>query len=160
MLYEKMPDETRVWIYQCSRALKPEEVKSIKCEGTKFAMNWLAHGQPLNAAFEIFHNLFLVFFVDENQATASGCSIDESVHFIKNIERQHELSLLDRNLVAFRTGEGVATCNFDQFMAKVQKGVVSEKTLVFNNSVTNKKDFEAKWEVPLKNSWHYEMLQK
>ena len=37
-------------------------------------------------------------------------------------------------------------------MAKAKS--VSKKTIVFNNLVTNKEEYEQHWEVPAEESWH------
>ena len=44
---------------------------------------------------------------------------------------------------------------FDQL---VKDGVVSEHTIVFNNMVTTKGEWERSWEVPVKESWHSRYL--
>ncbi len=160
MSYKNLPDHTRVWVYQCNRALNKKEVAAIKEQGTDFIQKWSAHGAQLNADFEIFYNQFIVLFVDEEQAKATGCSIDKSVRFIKSLEREFDISLLDRNQVAYQDDSDILTCTREQFIDKMRRGLINDNTIVFNNLVGTKKEFETKWKMPLKNSWHYELIDR
>lgn len=158
MNYKDLADDTRVWIYQSDRKFTDSEVESIKEQGDKFIDEWTAHGADLQAAFEVFHNQFIVVFADENEAKASGCSIDSSVRFIKTLEEEHKISLMNRKLVAFKEGDSILTLPQEEFLEQAAMGKLSENTIVFNNLVTTKQDLETKWQVPLKESWHFELL--
>jgi len=156
--YKNLPDNTRVCVYQCNRTLTSAEVTSIKSQGQEFLLRWSAHGAKLNADLEVFYNKFIVLFVDEEQAQASGCSIDKSVRFLKSLEKEFDISLLNRNLVAYKDGNRIISCTREEFIDKVRGGILNENTILFNNLVSTKKEFGTKWEVPLKNSWHYELI--
>jgi len=156
--YHKLADSARVWIYQSNRELNSEEVSSIKSQAMEFLAQWSAHGAKLEAAFEIFYECFLVFFVDEDQAKATGCSIDKSVRLIKSLEKEFAVSLLDRNLVAYRVGDSIAVCDREEFISKMRSGEIGDNTIVFNNLVSTKKEFESGWEIPLKRSWHKNLI--
>ena len=158
MNYKELPGDTRVWIYQCDRKLSDSEIEAIKEQGDNFIDNWAAHGEKLQAAFEILHSQFLIIFADEDEAKASGCSIDRSVHFIKNLEQEYSISLLNRALVAYKVDDEIVTLPQEEFVELVAQGTLSKDTIVFNNLVTTKKDLETKWEVPLKESWHRELI--
>jgi hypothetical protein len=160
MSYKNLPDNTRVWVYQSNRALNKKEIDLIKEQGADFLREWSAHGAKLNAAFEIFHNQFIALFVDEAQAKATGCSIDKSVHLIKSFEREFDLTLLDRNLVAYKLDKKIMMNTRDEFLAKFRNSELSADTTIFDNLVSTKREFEAKWEVPLKDSWLFELLEK
>ncbi len=159
MNYKELAGDTRVWIYQCDRKLSDSEVKAIKEQGDNFIDNWAAHGEKLEAAFEVLHSQFLIIFADEEQAKASGCSIDRSVHFIKNLEQEFSVSLLNRTLVAYKVDDEIITLPQEEFIGLVAQETLSKDTIVFNNLVTTKQEFETKWQVPLKDSWHRELIQ-
>jgi hypothetical protein len=135
-------------------------VRTVKERGREFIDTWSAHGAKLNAAFEIFHNYFIAIFVDEEQARASGCSIDKSVRFIKKLEMDFELSLLDRNLISYMDSGTIRQCSRGEFVLSFQSEEINEETVVFNNLVKTKGEFANKWQVPLKKSWHYEMVKQ
>ncbi len=150
----QMPDNAKLWVYQSNRAFTNEEASEITKAGLAFIADWAAHGASLNAGFEVIYNRFIVLAVDEQQALASGCSIDKSVKFIKDIELQFNLNLFDRMQVAYRKGNEIEVCKLSAFEKLAEQGMVNETTIVFNNMVTTKLAFENEWEVPLKQSWH------
>ena len=162
MNYKELPGDTRLWIYQCDRKLSDSEIEAIKEQGDNFIDGWAAHGEKLQAAFEILHSQFLIIFADEDEAKASGCSIDRSVHFIKNLEQEYSISLLNRALVAYKVDDEneIVTLPQEEFVGLVAQGTLNENTIVFNNLVTSKQDLETKWEVPLRESWHFELISK
>lgn len=156
--YQDLPETSRIWIYQCNRELSAEEVKEINEKSEQFILDWSAHGAKLAAAIEIFYDLFIVIMVDEEKAEASGCSIDKSFQFIKELSDTFDLSLLDRMNVAYRDNDNISICRIDEFEGLLQRGEVNENTIVFNNLVDTKKDFDSKWEVLLKDSWHRKLM--
>ena len=80
--FENLPDNSRIWIYQANRKLSEEEVHSITQQTSQFLEQWTAHGSDLEAGFEVKYNRFIVIGLNQANASASGCSIDSSVHFI------------------------------------------------------------------------------
>ena len=153
-----MPPNAKVWVYQSYRALTNEEATEITKAGERFISDWAAHGASLKASFEIMYNRFIVLAVDEQQALASGCSIDKSVKFIKDIEQQFNLILFDRMQVAYRKENEIVVCKLSEFEKLAEQGLINETTIVFNNMVTTKTAFDTEWEVPLKHSWHKKMM--
>ncbi len=151
-------ENSRVWIYQSDRKLTDTEAQQIKMQLSDFASAWTAHNNQLKAAAEIRYNRFLVLIVDENQAGASGCSIDKSVNFIKHLEQQYHINLLDRFNLAYRQGEEVLSAPRHEFEALVKQGDIHSDTIVFNNLVQNLNELNNNWEVPFKNSWHQQLF--
>ena len=155
---KNMPQDARLWVYQSNRILSDAEVKAIEAEGLKFIFDWAAHGASLKASFDVLHNLFVVIAVDEKQAMASGCSIDKSVHFVKELEQKLSLNLFDRMQVAYRSANEIKVCKLSDFEKLATEGLINESTIVFNNMVSSKETFDSQWEVPLKQSWQSRVL--
>ena len=93
-IINKLPDASRVWVYQSNRAFTESEVSDLKkCLGN-FNLSWEAHGKKLNSAIELYYNQFIVIFVDESFQDATGCSIDKSVALMKDIEVKFGVEML------------------------------------------------------------------
>ena len=150
---EKMPEDARVWVYQSNRELTTEEVEKISFLTKEFLNTWTAHNQELNASFEIRYHIFLIILIDGKHALASGCSIDKSIHFIQNIERQFTISLLDRQIVALKEAGKINLLKRKDFEKMIEKEI-SLDTIVFNNLVQTKHELNTKWEIPIRESWH------
>ena len=158
MNYQELADHGRVWIYQTDRRLSDAEVNEIQAHGAKFIDQWAAHGSELQAAFEVFYNQFIVLFADETQVKASGCSIDSSVRFIKELEKHYQLDLFNRLNLKYKEGSEIKMMPMADFQKQLEEGVLNEETTVFNNLIETKGDFETKWEVPVKESWHKQLV--
>ena len=151
---QNMPLDARLWVYQSNRELSTEEVNSIQKSGKQFIDGWEAHGASLKASFDLLYNRFVIIAVDEKQTAASGCSVDASVRFLKQLEVDYNLNLFDRFQVAYFDEDLIKVCKLNDFRVLLKQNIVNENTLVFNNMVTNKSDFDKSWKVPVKLSWH------
>ncbi len=156
--FKDLPDDSRVWIYQSNRKLSDEEVSQIKEKVIDFLKEWTAHGQDLEAGYEIKYNRFIVFGLNQENASASGCSIDASVYFIQKLETEFGIDLLDKMNVTFYNGEFIAHKTLSDFRKMAKAKSVSKNTVVFNNLVNTKIDYLENWEVPAKDSWHNRFL--
>lgn len=156
--YNTLPENARIWIHQSNRAFTEEEQKLLEEKSHAFIDEWTRHGKALKASFTVVYRQFFVLAVDESFAEASGCSIDASVRFVQRMEALFSLDLLDKLNVAFRRGTSIHTVDLATFQELAMSKQVSLETIVFNNMVTTKGDFETHWEVPAKNSWHRRFL--
>lgn len=156
--YKNMSQNSRVWIFQANRELTNTELIDLRAAINHFIEQWTSHKEKVHAACEIFYNRFIVFFVDESKVMTGGCSLDTLTRLIKEVEKFYTISLLDRMLVAYRSGEKILNVQLNEFEKLVVEHKVNENTIIFNNLASTKAEFEANWETPLKNSWHNRML--
>ncbi|MDT0677360.1 ABC transporter ATPase [Autumnicola musiva] len=157
--FNTLPDSARVWIYQSNRPFTEEEIQEITPTLENFIQQWTAHGAELKASFEIKYRRFIILGLDQQTNAASGCSIDASVHFIQQLEKQYEVDLLDKMNVTYKQGEFIAYKNLSDFRKMAKEKAVSSKTIVFNNLVNNKAEYLSDWEVPASESWHNRFLK-
>lgn len=153
-----LDENSRVWVYQSNRVLNDAEVSEINKMAQHFVTGWDAHGAMLSSAIKVYYNLFIVIFVDENVTQISGCAIDKSVAFIKKVEAQLNINLFDRMAVAFQQNNRVEITSIAQLQELINQGKVTDETLVFNNLIGTKKEFDHNWLIPLHKSWHKRML--
>ena len=156
--YTNLPANSRVWIYQSERQFTIEEVEYICAKAILFIDNWTRHGDDLKGSFTIEYNQFLVLAVDENFNNVSGCSIDSSVRFIQELEKELKLDLMNKMNVSFKDGENINVIKLSEFQEFVKEKKITASTVVFNNMVNTKEDFETKWEVTADKSWHKRFL--
>ena len=151
--FENMPPQSRVWVYQSNRGFKEDEEVQISELARQFVDSWAAHNAPLKASYKVFYSQFLVILVDEGLNQASGCSIDASVHLVKQVEQRYGINFFDRTKVAFLMDNDVQLESIGNLKNKISEGVITPQTLTFNNLVQNKGDLEEKWMIPAGESW-------
>ena len=151
--FDKMAENSRVWLYQSDRDLSVEEQNYILEETEKYLSTWAAHGEDLNSSVKLYYKRFLVILVDENFASVSGCSIDSSVRFVKALEKELTVNFFDRTKVAFLNEGNVFLEPLNKIKNRVSEGIISGDTLTFNNLVKNKAELEVNWMVPASETW-------
>jgi hypothetical protein len=145
----------KVWIYQADRFFTQPELQEAQAKLDAFIDEWTAHGSQLAGKAEIKYNLFVVLTVDEEVAQVTGCSIDKSVRILKELEEQLNIGLFNRTLISYRDNENnIQLVSRDVFEALCEEGEVNSDTIVFNNLAQTEADYQSKWEIPLKDSWH------
>lgn len=157
--FNDLPDSSRVWIYQANRSFTDQEQKEISDRLEEFIRQWTAHGADLKASFEIRYKRFIILALDQQLNVPTGCSIDASVHFIQQLEKEYGVDLLDKMNVSYKQGEYVAYKPLSDFRKMAKEKAVSPNTIVFNNLVNNKEEYLSYWEVPASESWHGRFLK-
>ncbi len=156
--YKNLPSNSRVWIYQADRTFNQKDIDFITTKAIEFINTWTRHGDNLKGSFTIKYNQFLVLAVDESFNNVSGCSIDSSVRFIQELEKELQIDLMNKMNITFKDGENVNILKLSDFQHFAKERKITSETIVFNNMVNTKKDFENNWEIPAELSWHKRFL--
>lgn len=146
-------DSARVWIYQGNDVLEEEAIQRVNQRILEFTEVWTSHNRNLRATGGLLHDRFLVLVVDEENAGASGCSIDASVRFVQSIGADHNVDFFDRWLFAYLDDNQVKTVHRNDLKDQYAEGRVKDDTLFFDNLVSSKGQFLTRWLVPLGESW-------
>jgi hypothetical protein len=154
VLFETLPDDARIWVYQSNRKFTDAEVAEIEDSLKSFIESWTAHGADLEASYLVQYNRFIMLAVNQESQGATGCSIDASVHFIQELEKKYNVDLLDRMNVSFKQGEFITYKPLTDFKKMAKDKSVSGNTVVFNNLVNTVGEWKDYWEVPASESWH------
>lgn len=119
MYFPQLSSDSRVWVYQSNRPFSELEKQQLTESFKLFTDSWSAHGSKLAADACLIHDYFVVLTVDEKVASASGCSIDSSVNFIKKIGSEFSIDFFNRlKIVIEKEGEikMIAFSELDQFL--------------------------------------------
>lgn len=158
--FEELLPTARIWIYQFDREINSRERETIKNEILKFCEQWQAHGAPLKTSFQIEYNHFLILAVDEDVASASGCSIDGSIRVLKEIGSQLSLDFFNRTLVGFLINDKVVVHPISKLKGLFNAGTLNNRVRTFNNLVGSKVEFVQNWKIPVSQSWLAKYLPK
>ncbi len=150
---EDYPESSRIWIYQADRELIDEELPRIEEEIVRFVDNWTSHRVDLEATGGLLYNRFLVLAVNEKVAGVSGCSIDASVQFVRNLGATCSIDFLNRLNFAYLDSDSIREVHKDDLKDLYVSGKINDETLFFDNLVQTKSDFVRGWKKPLGESW-------
>ena len=152
--FNSLVGSSKIWIYQSNREFSELEMEVIKGKLSDFVSNWKRHGDELRASFDIRHNQFIILGVDEEYNNVSGCSIDASTHIFKQFESEFHIDLFNKLNTAFKDGEHINVVSIGDFQNFVNDQKVDSNTVVFNNTISTKKELDTSWEVSANESWH------
>tara|TARA_B100002051_G_C16332182_1_gene437481 strand:- start:100 stop:582 length:483 start_codon:yes stop_codon:yes gene_type:complete len=156
--FNLLPPNAKVWIYQSDSNLSSKDVELIEKEVKLFLNNWSSHNKEIESSYEIRYNRFLIIGLNENINSASGCSIDKSVNFIKNLQSILKVNFLNRLNVAYKIGNEINSISLIEFQNMIRENKLSKDSIVYNNMIDTKKLYLNSWETTIENSWHKKFL--
>ena len=143
----------RIWIYLCDKKIVGDLFNSIANECTLFINEWNAHGTKLDSSFKILHEHFLVFEVNEELHQASGCSIDKQLQLVKKLEKDFNISLLNRLLVAYRLNNEIIVKTAGEVKQAIKTNLLSTDTITFDITLSDAQQLEHEFEKPISATW-------
>ena len=156
--FENLDKGSRLWIFQSDRPFTESEENDLRDGIRSFIESWTSHNRALQSSFDVIENRIILLSVDENLADASGCSIDKMMHFIQAVEQEYSLSLLNRQLVTYQSGESWSTVALKELIEGVKSGDIPKDTLMYDVLISDKGSWDTSSIKPLKDSWLSRMI--
>ena len=153
LIPKEFDNNSRVWVYQSSRAFSVSETLEIENLLQSFSKEWCSHGDNVKGYANLFFGQFIIIMADESAIKVGGCSTDSSVRMIKNIEKDYNVELLDRLMLAFIIKERIQLVPLEDLNFAIENNSVHLDTLYFNNTILTKKELLTNWIIPVKESW-------
>ncbi len=146
--YKNLPETSKIYIYPASRKLYAKEV-SIFIEKVKiFLDNILTN----DLFFELKYERFLIVLVSDRTPLSSDQN-EDLISLILDLEKEFSIGLMDKVNVCFKQGEFVQLKEIPDFKKLIKNKGVSKRTIVFNNLINTKSEYESCWEVRANMSW-------
>lgn len=158
--YLNFPDDARVWVYASNRLLKAGEQEQIKTAASDFINRWTSHERKMEASFDLAYDAFLVLTLDESINQTSGCGIDKSVAFFKELEKQFGLTLFNRMQIELLTADGLIITDKAGASVLLAEGKITAETHTFNKLVTSFSQYKNHFKLPVSQSWYYPIISK
>ena len=146
--YKSIAKASKVFIYPSSRKLYKDELPVFLEKIEKFLLEF----KEVDSFFEIKYSRFIVIFISD-QTSLDLKKNDDLVYFIQSLEKEFKITLLDKVNVCFKQGEYVQLKEIPEFKKLIKNKGVSKKTIVFDNLINIKEEYDNCWEVPAENSW-------
>ena len=145
MLFPQLPESSKVWIYQSQTRISSEVQAKLREKISLFISGWAAHGNELFGAGEIIDDYFVVLAVDESKVSASGCSIDTSVHFVRKLGQDFNLDFFNRLNVLIITGDSQEIVHFNELSNH-------SDSIIYNPLVKTLGELRNSWKVKVSES--------
>ena len=156
---QKLPDDSRTWVFGADHTLSEKQSQELISEVDRFLVSWNAHGAPLTVGRDLKYGRFLTVAVDQSTAGASGCSIDGLFRTLKSLESKLGASLVTSGLIFCRDNQGsIQAVEREAFTQLGADGKIGSDTKVFDPTVTTLREWRARFELPLRDSWHAKLV--
>ncbi|HUH73806.1 MAG TPA: hypothetical protein VLZ75_05305 [Chitinophagales bacterium] len=150
--FEEMPDHAKVWLYPSVDYFEDGIKSDIENEIKTFVTEWLSHQREVKGSSKIFADGIICLAADQTDFEVSGCSIDSSYRFIRDLEEKYKLLLFERDLIFFKNAYGgvilIKICDIDM---SINNGVLTEDTPIFNLQAQNVGQLKDPW-IPIKDT--------
>jgi len=157
--FEEIPEDAKVWVYPSSRKFYPNEVEAIEEKIKIFIESWKSDDESFKASYKFLHNRFIILTADDIATPLDNLDIEASVSFILSLQETYEVALLDRMNVCFKQGEHVQYKDLKDFKKLLKNKALTGKSIIFDNLITTKQDFDNFWEIPIEESWYNRFLK-
>lgn len=156
--YSTITEDAKVWVYPSSRKFYPNEIEGIESKIKTFLENWKSDTENFKASYKFLYNRFLVFFADDEGASLTKSDVDTLVSFILTLQQEYDVALLDKMNACFKQGEFVQYKDLKDFKKLLKNKAITAKSIIFDNLITTKNDFDNNWEIPIEESWYNRYL--
>lgn len=156
--YLTISEDAKVWVYPSNRKFYKTEIEEVENKVKSFVENWKTKDENFKASYQFLYSRFLIFFAEDELSPISSSDIDALVSFILELQTTFNVLLLDRMNVCFKQGEFVQYKDLKDFKKLVKSKSVTKKTVIFDNLINNKFDFENHWEITIEESWYNRFL--
>jgi hypothetical protein len=113
-LFPNLPEHSRVWLYLADRKLDATEAHFLNEKLKLFLDSWAAHNKKLTCDGILLFSQYLILAVNEDVESASGCSIDSSVRFVKSLGQELNVDFFNRlNVLVIENQEPVIRSYFE-----------------------------------------------
>ena len=156
--YSIITEEAKVWVYPSSRKFYANEIEGIESKVKTFLESWKSDDENFKVSYQFLYNRFIVLFADDENSSLTNSDIDASVSFILGLQQEYEVELLDKMNACFKQGEFVQYKELKDFKKLLKNKAVTAKSIIFDNLITTKVDFDHNWEIPIEESWYNRYL--
>jgi len=145
--FNTISDESRLWIYGSESKLTDYQQDIILNKISEYLKTWDYHNNPLTSSVIIKENHFIIIALDDSEFGVGGCSIDSLQRIIQELEKNLNISLLNR-LNVF--------CNINQKVVCIPSfklGSIANKDTLYYDLTILKKNQISTFLKPIKDGW-------
>jgi hypothetical protein len=154
--FDTLPTDARVWVFAAAEPVTADAAESLLAQVDAFLDRWAAHGVPLVCGRDWRDDRFLAVGVDQSREGASGCSIDGMFRTLRALEPTLGTTLLGGGRVFWRDAAGAVRAAERPEFAREVAG--AGDVPVFDTTVVTAADWRARFERPLRESWHARLV--
>ena len=101
MIFENLFPENKVWIYISSQLIDKSLNNKLNKKFNNFFTDWKSHGEQIQGEFKVIDNYIIALTATVRNGGMCGRAVDAQVRFMKDLDQDFDLDLLNRNKMGF-----------------------------------------------------------
>ena len=155
--FKNMPEDAKIWIFPSRKKFYANEIEGLENKISVFTKTWMDNNPTLKATSFLKYNRFVVICATLETAISTTIT-NELIAFIIALQADYNTELMDKMNACFKQGEYVQYKELKDFKKLIKDKAVNKNTIVFDNLVATKQEFETYWELPASESWYGNMF--
>lgn len=158
-IFPHLPESSKLLVFTSDITLDELLSKIFILRLNEFIKVWSSHGSRLTADSILISNRVLFIAVDESKQSASGCSVDALINFIKAEGVSSGVDWFNRHQVLYRTHHKSdltsdwLVSKLEDFISLIKEGSLAENVQILNTTVTCVKEARNLLIQPFSQSW-------
>ena len=158
-IFPHFPESSKLLVFTSDITLDERLSKIFILRLNEFIKVWSSHGSRLTADSILISNRVLFIAVDESKQSASGCSVDALINFIKAEGVSSGVDWFNRHQVLYRTHyqsdltSDWLVSKLEDFISLIKEGSLAESVQILNTTVTCVKEARNLLIQPFSQSW-------
>tara|TARA_B100000809_G_scaffold237763_1_gene257916 strand:+ start:83566 stop:84045 length:480 start_codon:yes stop_codon:yes gene_type:complete len=155
--FNSMPEESKIWVFPSSKKIHANQTEDLEKKVGLFINNWTESNPSLKATSILKYNRFIIICASSEESISTTIT-NELIAFIFELQAIYETELMDKMNACFKQGEFVQYKELKDFKKLIKDKAVNKNTIVFDNLVATKYEFDNYWETPASESWYGNMF--
>lgn len=152
--FKELSADAKVWIYIGDNRLNQAEKNELLGKLEPFLSRWKSEGKEFKSSYELIDDQILVIGGVSEGFALSGCTMDA---LKKTVMKWDETLKMNFTLIpkfCYRQENKIICRSQADFKKDIQAGLVSQDTIVFDNTIQSIEAYRNGIEFPLSKSWH------
>ena len=151
--FEKLSGQADIWVYQADQQLTPTQSNAILEQAKIFLASWSSHGRPLLASAQVKHDYFLILGIEKANFELSCCTTDSAIQFLHQVKAATGIDFLNKGKIIIKASNTYSILSIKEAKERLQAGTITSDMLTFDNTITQKKELETNWLIPVGKAW-------
>ena len=156
--YTNMPDDSKAWVFPSQKKFYTNDIENIEKKISDFILSWEQTNPEIQSSFTLKYQRFIVIFADSKEPISTKTT-NELISFIIQLQEELQTELMDKMNACFKQGKYVQYKELKAFKKLIKDKGVNKNTIVFDNHISTKMEFDAYWEIPASESWYSTMFK-
>ncbi len=151
--FNKISVNYTCWVYQIEKMITQKEKVFISKSLESFCEKWTSHNNSVKSSYVIDFDSFIILFANQSINKVSGCAIDEQSRVIRQIGNNLKIKILPYINTGVFIKKKLVFLSKEEIISKLNSNEINGDSDIINITIKNKKDYEEKWILKIKDSW-------